>query len=428
MNLKLVRVVAGKEMVDLLRDRRTIISMVVIPVVAIPLLIAGISWFSISSMEKLQEKRSPVALLGAEYAGEQLELLRGAESIALREDLAGGRPADSLVFADGVKLVVEFGPRLPLAFEGLERGEAHPAGAGAATEEGVAEDLDGDEAGDGPAVNLYYDSTDDEARVATEKVVALLVSYREQRVRDWLSERGIEARIVKPWTVERRDIAPPKRKAADFVARFLPYLILILCLQGAMYPAMDLTAGEKERSTIETLLVNPVSRLDIVLGKYIATSVMALGSALFTLVSQLVFFRWLSGNLVEGMISLRIEPSAALAGLLLLLPVALMFAAVLLAISIFARSMKEAQSYVGPLMMLVIFPSMVSLIPGLKLSWATAFIPVFNVTLVMKSALLQDYSQVAMMAAVFLINAFYAVLALLAALRIFQREQVIFRS
>jgi len=195
-----------------------------------------------------------------------------------------------------------------------------------------------------------------------------------------------------------------------------------------MYPAMDLTAGEKERSTIETLLVNPVSRLDIVLGKYIATSVMALGSALFTLVSQLVFFRWLSGNLVEGMISLRIEPSAALAGLLLLLPVALMFAAVLLAISIFARSMKEAQSYVGPLMMLVIFPSMVSLIPGLKLSWATAFIPVFNVTLVMKSALLQDYSQVAMMAAVFLINAFYAVLALLAALRIFQREQVIFRS
>jgi sodium transport system permease protein len=112
----------------------------------------------------------------------------------------------------------------------------------------------------------------------------------------------------------------------------------------------------------------------------------------------------------------------------MLLPVALTFSAVMLAVCLHARSMKEAQSYMGPLMMLVIFPSMASMIPGLELNLGLAFVPVFNVTLLIRDALLQDYSHLGMMATVFAINLGYAGLALWAAVRMFQREEVIFRS
>jgi len=211
-------------------------------------------------------------------------------------------------------------------------------------------------------------------------------------------------------------------------ARFLPYIILLLCIQGAMYPAMDLTAGEKERNTIETLLVNPVSRLDIVLGKYVATAIMAMGSALFTLGGQYAYLRWAGDRMVEGGLPFTIDPAALGIGLLLLLPVALIFSALLLAVCIRARSMKEAQSYLGPLMMLVIFPSMANLIPGLKLSIGLAFAPVFNVTLLMRDVLRQDYGDMGLMALVFAINMVYAALALWTAVRMFSREEVIFRS
>jgi sodium transport system permease protein len=406
-NLSVIRTVAAKELLDLLRDRRTILSMVVIPVLAIPLLITGISWFSLRSMQSLEEQGARVAVIGAEQGGERLEALRTGERYEF-EPAPAGRSVDSLLARDGFRVVLEFDPRLPEALARLDR----PAL--------------GDESP--PEVLLHYDSTDDAAKVVGRRLSERLSELRAAEVQDWIAGRGLHPALLQPWTLRHVETATAKKQAAELLARFLPYVILILCLQGAMYPAMDLTAGEKERSTIETLLVNPVSRLDLILGKYVATAAMALGTAVFTLGGQYAYFAWAADTLAKGAISLHIDPLAALVGLLLLLPVALLFAALLLAISLYARSLKEAQSYLGPLMMVVIFPAMVSLIPGMGLSWKMAFAPVFNVTLLMKAALMQDFSQPALMIAVFFINLGYAALALWAALGMFNREQVIFRS
>ena len=408
MSLRVAGVVAAKELRDLLRDRRTIISMVLIPIVAMPLLLTGVFSLMSHSIKKLQNQQAGVAVRAPQgSAGLLDELKAGGTRFVFHDDPAPQLPPDSLLAREGIQVVLEFGPGLEQALARL----AQP-----------------DSADEAPVVRLYFDSTSDEAKVAGDELMERLRGLRQKRLEGWLQERGLRPDLGEPWRVRHVETAPPKRQAAEMMARILPYLILILAIQGAMYPAMDLTAGEKERSTIETLLVNPVSRLDVVLGKYAATSAVALGSAVFTLGGQYFFFRHMAGKVREGGLPISLEPAALGLGLLLLLPVALMFAALLLAVCLHARNMKEAQSYVTPLMMLVIFPSMASMIPGLKLSLALAFVPIFNVTLLMRDALMQDYGQLGMMAAVFAINVGYAALALWAAVRMFQREEVIFRS
>jgi sodium transport system permease protein len=405
MNARVVSIVAAKELRDLIRDRRTIISMILIPILSFPLLMSGVVWMASRSLEKMRSVQVEVAVRGESAFGLLDSLQAQGGRFAFHADMRPELPVDSALA--GADIVLEFGPGLGQALERLDD-PADPAGA--------------------PAVRLHFDSTDDDANMAGRELLQNLTALREGRLRHWLGERSLRPDLSTPWLVEHVETAPPKRQAAEMVARFLPYLILILCIQGAMYPAMDLTAGEKERSTIETLLVNPVSRLDVVLGKYVATSAMALGSALFTLGGQYAYLRLAAGRLMEGGLPIHLEPAALGLGLLLLLPVALLFSALMLAVCVYARSMKEAQSYMGPLLMVVIFPSMASMIPGLELNLGLAFVPVFNVTLLMRDVLMQDFSQAGMMAAVCAINLGYAALSLWAAVKMFQREEIIFRS
>jgi len=407
MNMRVVSIVAAKELRDLIRDRRTIISMILIPILSFPLLMSGVAWMATRSLEKMRSVQVEVAVRGESAFGLLDSLAAPGGRFTFHADLRPELPVDSALADGGADIVLEFGPGLGAALERLD----DPAAEAPA-----------------PAVRLYFDSTDDDANMAGKELQGRLARLRDGRLRQWLGERNLRPDLSEPWRVEHVETAPPKRQAAEMVARFLPYLILILCIQGAMYPAMDLTAGEKERSTIETLLVNPISRLDVVLGKYAATSAMALGSALFTLGGQYAYLRLAANRLVEGGLPIHLEPSALGMGLLLLLPVALLFSAIMLAVCVYARSMKEAQSYMGPLLMVVIFPSMASMIPGLELNLGLAFVPVFNVTLLMRDVLMQDFSQAGMMAAVCAINLGYAALALWAALKMFQREEIIFRS
>jgi len=407
MNARVVSIVAAKELRDLIRDRRTIISMILIPILSLPLLMSGVVWMASRSLEKMRSVQVEVAVRGESAFGLLDSLQAPGGRFAFHADLRPELPVDSALAGGGADIVLEFGHGLDAALERLD----DPA----SLEEA-------------PAVRLYFDSTDDDANMAGRELLQNLTALREGRLRHWLGERSLRPDLSTPWLVEHVETAPPKRQAAEMVARILPYLILILCIQGAMYPAMDLTAGEKERSTIETLLVNPISRLDVVMGKYVATSAMALGSALFTLGGQYAYLRLAANRLVEGGLPIHIEPAALALGLLLLLPVALLFSALMLAVCVYARSMKEAQSYLGPLLFVVIFPSMASMIPGLELNLGLAFVPVFNVTLLMRDVLMQDFSQAGMMAAVCAINLGYAALSLWAAVKMFQREEIIFRS
>jgi sodium transport system permease protein len=203
---------------------------------------------------------------------------------------------------------------------------------------------------------------------------------------------------------------------------------------------MDLTAGEKERGTMETLLCSPVARGDIVLGKFLMVLTGSLSAMLLSLAS-LGASAWFAGMLFTGGGKAAaataakaasgampmIDPVGILGVIAMVLPVAVLFSAVIFTVALFAKSYKEAQSYVAPMMIVVIMPAVVGMLPGIDLNAKFALIPILNLSLVCKEMLSGvwhwDY-----IALIFGSSCVYAGIALWLAVRMFNREDVIFRA
>jgi sodium transport system permease protein len=219
----------------------------------------------------------------------------------------------------------------------------------------------------------------------------------------------------------------------------IPYLFLLLSFTGAMYPAMDLTAGEKERGTMETILCSPVSRLDLVLGKFFMVLTASLGTVFCSLVSMMVTLTIGSkvvANLAAaganraagaGIALPSIDPVGLIAVIAMVLPMAVFFAAILLTISLFAKSFKEAQSYVSPLIVVIILPAVIGMLPGVELNARLALVPILNVSLVSKE-LVSGVWHWQYLALIFGSTCIYAGIALMLAVKMFNREDVIFRA
>jgi sodium transport system permease protein len=201
-----------------------------------------------------------------------------------------------------------------------------------------------------------------------------------------------------------------------------------------MYPAMDLTAGEKERGTIETLLCSPVSRTHLVLGKFLMVLTASLATAALSILSMSASFGVgktlllaLTDGEADAAMQVAITGKAIASIFIVVLPVAVFFSAVLLALSLFAKSYKEAQSYISPLMIVMVMPAVAALLPGVELSPALALVPVLNTSLVSKEIIAGTYDW-ASIAVIFLSSSAYAALALAIAVKLFQREDVLFRT
>jgi len=201
-----------------------------------------------------------------------------------------------------------------------------------------------------------------------------------------------------------------------------------------MYPAMDLTAGEKERGTIETILCSPVSRTHLVLGKFLMVLTASIATAILAIISMSASFG-AGRKLLLGVVSqeadaalqITITGKAIASIFLVVLPVAVFFSAALLALSLFAKSYKEAQSYISPLMIIMVMPAVAALLPGVELTPVLALVPVLNTSLVSKEIIAGSYHW-SLIAVIFLSSSAYAALALAIAVKLFQREDVLFRT
>ena len=266
-----------------------------------------------------------------------------------------------------------------------------------------------------------------------------LERYRSEHVQTALRERGLSESLVTPFKIESKNVAPPEKVGGNAIGGFVPYMIIILCFTGEMYPAMDLTAGEKERGTMETLLCSPVNRINIVLGKFLlvltaSAATVALAIAMMGLSAFLAPIVLGGGGgaaaaagVAKSATPMLIDPLGLVGVFAMMIPVAVLFAAVELTVALFAKSFKEAQSYVSPMMILVFLPAMMGMLPGVELSVKTALIPIMNISLVCKEMLsgVWNWSYIAL---IFGSSAFYAAIALAVYVRMFKREDVIFRA
>lgn len=402
MNGRAIQIVYGKELRDSLRDRRTILSMIVIPVVVMPLLIFGVGALMVKTVTQARQETPHVMILGGENSPKVLAALRASKSLQLVP--ATGDYTNQIV-EKRVRAVV----KLPSDFDAaLARG-------------------------DQAEVDIYEYQGEMKSGFAAENLNNFFRNLSDATVQERLAGRGVPVAVLKPFAIRRQNVAPPSKVTGNVLGGILPYIIIMMCLTGAMYPALDVTAGEKERGTMETILCCPVARTDLVLGKFLMVLTASLGTVLLSLLSLGATLHFAKRALANSLPPSAPHTFAAVdvggvAGMfLMLLPVAVLFSALLLMVGLFSKSFREAQSYCGPLIMVAVVPALVGMLPGVELNASFAVVPLLNVSLVCKEMIAGSWHWLYILL-IFGSTCLYAGAALAATVWLFHREEVLFRS
>ncbi len=387
MNGKIVSVIYQKEMLELLRDRRTLISMVLVPLFALPAMFGVMGKFMASRQKEARSEASTIGVRSLEGDG-AAAMLRGAGFQLKRESDLRGAVEDKRVAAS-------------LDVTGAEGARRYI---------------------------VYIDRTQQSSAIAGEKLAAALGKLKDDLVRQSLRGSGISEQVLTPFTVNAVNVASEKKMGGFILGSSLGYLVILLMFTGAMYPAVDTAAGEKERRTLEALLCSPAGRDEIVLGKILACATASLLTAVLAMTSMVYSYRHTAfAALFGGSVRFDLlDPQTFGLVLLSVVPIAILAGSLMVAISLFAKSYKEGQSYLTPLLMVVVFPALLGMLPGVELTPLLALIPIFNVCQIVKEIFLGSFSMTAFVTAC-AANLVYAAIAFVAATRIFRSEGVLFR-
>lgn len=396
-------IIFRKELSEVLRDRRTLVFMIALPLVVIPALLELTIRFTVEAERRASTETLRYAVFDEHNLPGVAEAFAGASgfervTVERREDIAAAVAAGTIDFA----LVVN-----------------PPAGAT-------------DAAGPQTTVALHFDDSNPTGKVEARARAVLDALGERERARR-LTALGVpdaaHDRLLAPVRVLKVGTADTRAILGEILGRALPYIFIIFCFMGALYPAVDLGAGEKERGTLETLLLVPVARRRIVLGKYLVVFTAGVTAAALSLVSLGAFGAWKAQALegAFGAILTAIGPADLALIAIMFVPAAAIFAAVLLSISIYARSFKEAQSYAVPMNFLVILPAMLPMLPGVEMSWGWAMVPITNIALAIKE-LVKGTMDYAMLVAILGSSALLAGALLGFCTWWFRRESVLFRT
>ncbi|HJZ83886.1 MAG TPA: ABC transporter permease subunit/CPBP intramembrane protease [Polyangia bacterium] len=382
----------GKEMRETLRDRRTIVVMILLPLTLYPLLTVLFASVAAAQRQKETDRPSQVCLSGPHSrALEQALSGPGPGKIAL----ATGSCAEADLRRRSVQAILE----VPAGFDdALTSAAPEPA-------------------------RILYDENEDVSRLAMTRVRDRVIAYAQARRSDFLHARGLPGALVSTQPAETRSVTSARENGAALLAKILPILVIFMVVLGAFYPAIDLTAGERERGTLETLLSAPVEPIEVIVGKWLATATIAtvtgflnLGSMALT-VGQMLH---LAG--AEGAAAIVMPWSSVLLSGLAIIPSALFFAALFMAVAALARSYKEAQSLVMPVYLAVSLPATFAAMPGVELQVGTAVVPGAGVALLVKGIIQARLSTGPTVAALVSMLA-YAGVALILAARIYTSEE-----
>jgi sodium transport system permease protein len=287
------------------------------------------------------------------------------------------------------------------------------------------------ERGGAPSVELLAREGDELSKLASRRVAGVLRNYRLALRQARFARLGLPPDFDQVLAIQDPDQGkkPLQRttdELRDALVRFFPFMLVMWSLTGALYPAVDLCAGEKERGTMETLLISPADRVEIVAGKFLAVWTLSAVTAWWNLL-------WMGGGAVLGGHLLQMElvrPAGLFWCAVLTLPLTALFSALSLALSVYARSTKEGQYYLLPIFLGTMPLVVVSLSPGIELNWKTSLIPVTGVCLLLQKLIFAPPGSApgVYVPAVLLSLAVCIVLALRWAVWQFHREDVLFRE
>ena len=391
--------IANKEVIDIFRDRRTIIMMVVVPLFLIPVLLGTVFKITKSMAEKASEKQLKVQIYGQEYAPDLYQAFADMNKVIILDQI----PTDSIQsyiqqeFLD-VAIHVDSDYKVNIAKNGQAK------------------------------IRIQFKGTDSFG-ITKDRINGVLKKFENQIVSERMDRLNLKPEVVRAYNINYEDVASKQEKFGKIAGGWFPYVFIIFGFMGAMYPALDLGAGEKERGTLETILSSPASRLDIVLGKFLVVLLAAFLTAFLALGGMAVGIQRIPDIPPEVLIVINEVLNPKTIGLImtLVLPVAAFFSAMLLGLSIYAKSFKEAQSIVAPLNIVIIFPAVIGTLPGMELNAITSLIPVLNVSLASKDIIAGVINPL-YMAEVYMSLFGFAGLAIFWCVKMFNWEKTIFRS
>ena len=432
MRRSVVRLIAKREIRDLLRDRRTLLIVLGLPALLYPAFVVLGLAFAVS----LMDQKTVIGVVGMEHlpaARSRPEALLAGAALSVEADRRWDDPA---LFIDG-----QFNPKflkadaaasalIILPLDGDDRGplDAREVDAILIIPPGL---MTGVQAGGKPELRILGRDGDETSKLAVARVGTIVGRWRERLKVVRFVRRGLPADFDEPVAIIDPDDAKPAESRTadelrDVLVKFLPFLLVMWTMAGALHPAIDLTAGEKERGTMETLLICPAGRTEIVAGKFLAVWVFSYASALWNLL-------WMAAGALL-LSALLPSPILSFAGLgwaaLLAAPLAALFSSLALGLGAFARSTKEGQYYLLPLMVMTLPLSMYALTPGLKLTPFLAAIPVSGLSLILQNLLAVSGEPVSALSWVLGVGSLVAFvgLALAWASWQFRREAVLFRG
>jgi sodium transport system permease protein len=398
----LIPVIFLKEINEMFRDRRTRFGAIVSPLLITPLMIF-ISGQFVANQQKTEAKTV--------YA---IGIVNGAASPAIEEELkhtpyvtvvdVSAAQADSMVQSRKIKAAVVI---------------PDSAGTELASDNAVS-------------VTILSDQGNDVSMSAAGRVRESLKNYGQMLLAQRLREHGLTQQFGTPVLTVDRPVKGGGSTVMYLLAMFIPYVLALSAFSGGMYAANDQIAGEKERGTMETLLVSPASRREIVLGKFGAVACVCLCSGFLSVIGLTIPFLVHSQGLFGGQGAASLGAlHMTLRGVLTIMaaqvPLALLFAGLLVAVSTYARNQKEVQVYQAPLLMLILVPAMGSMFVSTDIPLSAALVPVLNSTIVIKQVL-AGVTNPAFLLLALISSAVYASIGIFVSVRLFENERVLLKT
>ena len=394
-----VRLMVGKELLEVLRDRRAMFLTIILPLLMYPLFFLATTQLAATTVQAIEAEEVQVAVVSERIPDALFGLVQPEEHLIFERMEAN---AASEGFARGDIAVILTLPEWT--------GEPLP-------DSSVI------------SASLAFDSTRETSQRAKRQVERILAAWSDRIVGERLERLQLSDTFTSPLHVEPQNMAPPVKVGGHLLGTIVPMLIVLMIGLGAFHPAVEVTAGEKERGTLQTLLSAPLLPIEIVAGKFVGVLIMALLAGVSNLLSLVLL-----GGLAAAMplpddvlrdisLALSFEQVAALVWLTLL--TALFFSALMMTVAVLARSYREAQAYTTPVYFMCVLPAMFAQLPGMDPSGPLAFVPGIGQALVMK-AVLNDTAGLELIAQATVATTIFTGGILILAAKIFENEAVMF--
>ena len=447
MRTKVIKLLLKKELLDVFRDRKAIVMLVLVPLLIYPLIFFG-SFAVMTMIQSNMEKGEYDVIVEADDDGNlvrQIDIYnkekkkeneKKSDDSAITQNDSGS--TDSLSIVSYQEAINRYNNSDNKSEDTYVTGSNHLDNIDALLQAEIIDvyvsakkDKNGKLIYSTRCVSSITDSD-----YAENLIKDVLDELTEEKTKEAITEGGLDAEsIMNPFEIKREDIASQEQSIGSVLGMILPFMLIISLLMGTMYPAIDATAGEKERGTLETLLTLPVKNHEIIIAKFLTVAFMGIVSAFLNMISMAVMILYvvklmsaeIAGNMGFNLKNFHVATfmPAMIVTVLAVLAFSLFISAVTMCIAAFAKSYKEANNYITPLTLVVMLTGYIGFIPNIELTRNMALCPVANICLMIKELLLFR-AEMHSVILVLVSNIVYAIVAIILLSKIYDSESVLF--